>query len=154
QLANEADGIRDQDARALLQLDRAGRGVERREQAVLDQDVRARKGAQNGGLAGVGVADERDAELLRTRLPLRRAPPRHDLELAPQLADPPADDAAVRLELRLTRAAQADASADPREVRPHPLQPRQHVLELRELDLHLRLGRARTRREDVQDELG
>src|SRR5690606_804298 len=40
------------------------------------------------------------------------------------------------------------------QVRPHPPQPRENVLELRQLDLHLRLGGPRPRREDVQDQLG
>ena len=39
-------------------------------------------------------------------------------------------------------------------MRPHPRQPRQHVLQLRQLHLHLRLARSRARREDVQNKLG
>src|SRR5690606_31694237 len=110
--------------------------------------------AQHGRLARVGVADECDTELTRTALALRRAAPGHDLQPRAQLADPPADDPAVRLELGLARPPQADAASDAREVRPHALEARQHVLELGQLDLHLRFRRARTGREDVQDELG
>jgi len=39
-------------------------------------------------------------------------------------------------------------------VGPHAREARERVLELRELHLHARLGRARARREDVEDELG
>ena len=61
---------------------------------------------------------------------------------------------AVRLQLRLARPPQPDAAADARQVRPHALEPRQQVLELRELDLQLRLVAARPRREDVENHLG
>ena len=63
------------------------------------------------------------------------------------------DEAAVGLDLRLTRTPQTDASAGLLEVRPHSGQTGEHVLELRQLHLHLRLARPRPRREDVQDEL-
>src|SRR5205823_12207190 len=58
-----------------------------------------------------------------------------DRDLAP-------DRPPVGLELGLARAAEADASTDPGEVRPHPGEARQQVLELGELDLHLRLRAA------------
>jgi hypothetical protein len=65
-----------------------------------------------------------------------------------------ADQPAVRLELRLAGAAHADAAAELLEVRPHARQPRQHVLQLRELHLELGLVRPRARGEDVEDQLG
>ena len=64
------------------------------------------------------------------------------------------DQPTVRLELRLTGTARPDPAARALQVRPHPPQPRENVLELRQLDLHLRLGGPRPRREDVQDQLG
>jgi hypothetical protein len=39
-------------------------------------------------------------------------------------------------------------------VCPHPRQPREHVLELRQLDLHARFTRACARCENIEDELG
>src|SRR5207247_217406 len=60
--------------------------------------------------------------------------------------------AAVDLELRLTGPPRAHAAAQAREVGPLACQPRQEVLELRQLDLHLALERARPLREDVEDE--
>ena len=65
-----------------------------------------------------------------------------------------ADDPAVGLELGLARTAQTDAAADTRQVGPHPGEPRQQVLELRQLDLQLRLVAARAGGEDVEDDLG
>ena len=60
---------------------------------------------------------------------------------------------AVGLELRLARAARADAPAEALEVLPHPAHPRQVVLELCELDLELALGADRVLGEDVEDQL-
>ena len=50
------------------------------------------------------------------------------------------DQPAVGFELRFTRAAHADAAAELLEVGPHARESRQHVLELRELHLHLRFA--------------
>ncbi len=71
-----------------------------------------------------------------------------------QVGDLAPDGSPVGLELGLAGPAQPDAAADAREVRPHPRESREQVLELRQLHLHLRLGRARPRREDVEDHLG
>src|SRR5574341_737638 len=65
-----------------------------------------------------------------------------------------ANDAAVGLELRFAGAAEPDAAADTRQVRPHAGQARQQVLELRQFDLQLRLVAARARGEDVENHLG
>src|SRR2546426_11756319 len=59
QLADDPDGVREAEAVAAPDVPLAGEGVERGEQAVLDEDVVARQGPQHARLAGVGVADER-----------------------------------------------------------------------------------------------
>src|SRR5690606_21148628 len=105
-------------------------------------------------LPGVRVADECCTELVRAALALRLATARYGRELLAQVADATADQPAVRFQLRFTRSAETDTAANAREVRPHALQSREHVLQLRQLDLHLRFRRARTRREDVEDQLG
>ncbi len=66
--------------------------------------------------------------------------------------DPLAEQPPVGLELRLAGAAQADTAFLALEVGPAAHQARGEVLELRELDLHLALVRARALREDIQDE--
>jgi hypothetical protein len=73
---------------------------------------------------------------------------------APMVLDLPADHPPVRLQLRLARAAEPDPTADSREVGPHPRQPRQQVLQLRQLHLELGLGAAGSGREDVENDLG
>ena len=65
------------------------------------------------------------------------------------MADPPA----IGLELRFAGAARADAAAQPRQRGGRADEPRQQVLQLRELDLQLAFARPRAPREDVEDEL-
>jgi hypothetical protein len=135
--------------------DLARERVERREQPVLDEHVgRPAHAAQHRRLARVRVADERRPELRLAPRPLHLARALHAGEPVLQHADAVADQPAVRLELRLAGAAHADAAAELLEVRPHARQPRQHVLQLRELHLELGLVRPRARGEDVEDQLG
>src|SRR4030095_14364269 len=75
-------------------------------------------------------------------------------ELGLELRDTMIDEASVGLELRLTGSPHPDAAARLLEVRPHTRQARQHVLELRQLDLELGFPRSRSRRENVEDQLG
>ena len=63
------------------------------------------------------------------------------------------DAAAVGFELGFAGAPRADAAAEPRQRGAGADQPRQQVLQLRELDLQLAFARARAPREDVEDEL-
>ena len=61
--------------------------------------------------------------------------------------------APIGFELGLAGPSRADAAAEPRERGTGPDQPRQQVLELRELDLQLPLAGAGPAREDVEDQL-
>src|SRR5205085_12236 len=74
------------------------------------------------------------------------------LEFLFQPRDARANDAAIQLQLRLTDAARSDAARLPLEVSPCFRQSRQHVLELRQLDLRARFAAARTAREDVENQ--
>ncbi len=74
------------------------------------------------------------------------------LEIGADLLDLLADDATVSLELALAGAAGADAAAGARQVRPQPRQPRQVVLECRELNLEAALLGTSVAREDVDDQ--
>ncbi len=136
-------------------LEASGRRVERLEQPVADGYTGVGERVEKRRLAGVRVARKRDCG--------RFGPPPFlpaDVALAAQLAQPaaeegdaPAREAPVGLELRLARAAGADAAAEPLEVLPQPPHPRQVVLELRELDLELALGAHGMLSEDVEDQL-
>ena len=76
----------------------------------------------------------------------------HVAQAPPQRGHAVAHQAPVGLELRLAGAAGADAAAEPLEVLPQALLPGVGVLELRQLDLELALGRAGVLGEDVEDD--
>ena len=61
--------------------------------------------------------------------------------------------APIGLELRFARPPCADAASQARQRGARSDEPRQQVLELRELDLQLAFPRSRAPREDVEDEL-
>ena len=106
-------------------------------------------------LAGVGVADQRHGRhrLLVPPLAQLRAALAHLIDLALDRLDADADPPPIGLELRFARPARADAAAQPRQRGAGADEPRQQVLELRELDLPLAFARARAPGEDVEDEL-
>ena len=78
----------------------------------------------------------------------------HDhLEVALNLVDPLAHLAAIHLELALAlAAAHANAALLPRQVRPEARQPRQQVVQLRQLHLELAFTRAGALGEDVENQ--
>jgi hypothetical protein len=78
----------------------------------------------------------------------------HLLKLAAQFDDPPLDEPPVGFQLLFTWAAHAHARLDPRQVGPHPLQPRQRVFELRELHSQPGFVRAGAGRENVENHFG
>ena len=155
ELVDEADRVRHDDGLALAQLDHPTGRVQRGEEPVLGpRHLRSDQRVEQRGLARVRVADDahrREQPAVPT--PRGRRPLLADL-LDPlfHLLDPLADDPPVRLELALARAAGPDAATGPRQVRPEAGEPRQLVLELRELHLEATLVRARVLGEDVQDQ--
>ena len=155
QLADEAHRVGDDRLLVLAHVHFTGQRVERREEPVLDEDIAiATQAAQDGGLSGVGVADQRHLERIAPGLALHLARALHFDEPLLQHPDAMADEAAVSFELRFTRTPEADTAARLLEVGPHPRQAREHVLELRQFDLQPRLPAAGARREDVEDDFG
>src|SRR5204863_7224593 len=158
QVADEADGIGECDAaRDAGQVQLARRRVERREQLVGGIGLGVDERIEERRLAGIGVADERDAEggIALARAPLRAALALDALELLLDALDALADHAPVELDLRLARpAACADAAALALEVAPAPHQPRRQVLQAGQLDLQLALVTLRARTEDLEDQHG
>ncbi len=156
ELLDESDGVGEEGGGARGETDAAGGRVEGGKELVLDQDVGPGEGAHEGGLAGVGVADERDNgnALARALTPVQRALAAHLLDLALEAGDAVADQAAVGLELGLAGAAGADAGAEPFEVRPLTTQAGKDVLVLGELDLQEALTGAGVLGENVEDEGG
>ena len=64
------------------------------------------------------------------------------------------DQSAVDFQLLFTRPAHADAALDTFQVRPHPLQPRQRILQLRQLDRQSGFIRLRSAGKDVENQFG
>ena len=69
------------------------------------------------------------------------------------MPDAPGDFPPVGFKLRFAGTARADAAAELRHLHAAPGQPRQHVLQLRQLDLQLAFARARVPRKNVEDQL-
>ena len=155
QLVDEPDGVGDDRGLAVAELDLAAGRVERREQLVLGQgDLGADQRVEQGGLAGVRVADDADGRPQPSVASARRglALLADLLDALLHLGDPGPDDPPVRLELALARTARADAALRPRQVGPQLGQPRQLVFELGELDLEAALVGLGVQREDVEDQ--
>src|SRR5690606_22569016 len=115
-------------------------------------DLFAREQAHQRGLAGVGVANERRAEMPRAGDAAAIARLADPLELAADLRHPVADALLGELHVRMPAgsAAAATLAVAERVVVAHA---GKLVFEPRELDLELGLARAGARFEDAQDHL-
>ncbi len=155
QLLDEADGVGQKDLFAARQLKLAGRGIERGEEAVLDQHLRAGQGPEQGRLAGVGVADDRHGLVRRavTSLALVDTAGRDAGELPFQLVDSTDELASVDLELGFTRASGTDATTLLAEVLLSP-KPGKQVPQLCQFNLGLAFGRGCMLGEDVENDRG
>ncbi len=154
-LVDEADGIDEHDFIAVRQTKRAGCRVECRKELIFDEDTGARERVHQGGFSGVGVTDERNCSKRRfvALLALQRAGALDRFQSLFQMTDALADAPAVDFELRFTRAARADAAAQPRQMRPLARQARQQIFELCKFYLHLALVAARALGENIEDQL-
>ena len=133
-----------------LRLEGAHRGVERGEELVLDEHLAARERAHQRRLARVGVADERDAQLVLPRVPPVVLLLLDGGELLAQLGDAVADLAAVELDRGLAGALAALALLAAARL----AHARRDVVEARDLDLQPRLAAARVAVEDLDDDAG
>jgi hypothetical protein len=155
QIAQETDGVREQHPLFVRQGEAAGSRIECGEQPIYRENIRAGEQIEQRGLAGVRVADHRRDWPLMTAptFALHAADLADAFELAFQLCDSLLHASAVHFELRLARSPGADAARLPREVRPHTREPRQQILQLRELDLQPPFPAPRPLREDVENQL-
>ena len=130
-------------------------GIERGEHARRLQHLRAGEPVEQRALAGVGVAHQRHRRHRHRLAPLALlvAHAAHRFEIELELIDAALNPAAVGFELRFAGAAGADAAAQLRHGFASPGQPRQHVLELRQLHLQLAFAGAGVARKNVEDEL-
>ncbi len=158
QVADEAHGVRQRHRGLhLLQVHRAGGGVERGEQLVGDVGVGLDQRVEQRGLAGVGVAHQRDLEgaAALARLALRATLLLDLLEALLGRLDAVADHALVELDLRLAgTAAHAGAALLAFQVAPAAHEARGQVLQASELHLQLALVALGAGREDLEDQRG
>ena len=138
-------------------------GVEGGEQRVLDEHPCAGQHVQQARLARVRVARDHHAgdRPAPAQAALRLAPGLEPVDLASQLGDLRPDPAPVGLDLGLTGTSGPDAATAghpaarlPRQGLAPATQPRQHVLQLRQLDLRLAFAALGVLGEDVEDERG
>ena len=154
QIADEADGIGEHCNLRTGQFDAPYGRVERREELVGDVRIRASQRVEERRLACVRVSHQGDCRHrhFAPRLAARVALALQSLEASTQRPDAVGEQAPVRFQLRLARAAQADAAFLSLQVRPASDEPRGDVTELRQLDLELAFETARALRKDVEDE--
>ena len=154
QALDEADGVRHHHLAPFIDLDATGGCVESGEELVLHQYVGPGQGAQDGRLAGVGVAHQCCTVLLAAAARLYFTVGGHLDKILFELGHALAHEPPIRFKLGLAGAAGADAARLPLEMGPQLGQARQHVLDLCQLHLHPSLTGAGVVGEDVEDQFG
>ncbi len=151
--------------RRLPQVPAAGFGVDGGEEFIFDVGAGAGEGIEEGGFAGVGVANERDGEVLAFAFPDLAGFSGLDVDDAVfEVGDFVADESAVDFKLHFAGAAGPHAgpcscsatgtAGDAFQVAPHVAEARVGVLELGEGDLELGFVGAGAGGENVEDEFG
>ena len=155
---DEAHGVRDQDVLSVGQREPARGRVQGGEELVLRVDVRGGQRVEQRALPRVGVSHERDNRHRRFFPPVSVEHPvgLNLVQLLLQKLDAVAQEALVDLDLLLAHAldlpSRAAAARRAVQVRPHPRQSRELILQLRHLNLQLPLRGPRALAEYVQDE--
>ena len=156
QLAHEADGVGAQHRLATGQIQTSRPRIESREELVLDEHARVCEHIEEGGLAGVGVADERHRPESSALSSLALGPARR-LEIAKldlELSDAAHDPTPIDLELSLTRAPRPDPTGLLGQDEAHAPKTREPVPAQSELDLRTALLGVGVLGEDVKDHSG
>src|SRR5712691_3010421 len=155
QPVDETDSVRDEELAAVRQAQLPHERIERDEERVGRLRVRPRQPIEQRRLSGVRVADERHGRHRRLVPPFAelRASLAYLRDVAGDPMNPRPDAPPVGLELRFAGSPRADAAAEPRQRGGRPDEPREKILQLRELDLQLAFARARAAREDVENQL-
>jgi len=137
QTADETDGVGEQERAAVGQHELARRGIERREQLVCGEHLRAGEFVEEGGFAGVGVADDGGAGDGRAlAFAALGGALRDDLnQLGFESRDAIAHKAAILLKLGFAFATHFAFAALTRKVGPRARQSGQGILHARQGDL-------------------
>ena len=152
QFADEADGVGEQE-RQVLDRHFAYRSVKGSKEFVLREDIGFGEQVHECRFADVRISDECHTNHLSAMLALGSHLFVNGLELLTQQGDTLTDDPFIRLYLGLTHTAvRSSTTALTIQVRPHPRQTRKHVLQMRHLNLRLRIGSLRTLEENLQNQ--
>ena len=154
QIAYESHRIRQDHHRVRSEREPFQGGIQCGEELVCRIDARPGQGVDQGGFAGIRVADQpyhrHRGTLARTTALLALLVDLFQPLL--DLADTLADQALVRFQLGFARAAQTDATLLPFQVSPAPDQSGRQVAQLGQLHLQLAFVALRPLREDVEDQ--
>jgi len=156
-LADESDGVAEEDVLVGGEAEATGGGIESGEEFILGEHGGAGEGVKEGGLAGIGVADNGGEGPLvaLAAVALGQALASDDVEFVPDPVDLFLGLAAVGFELGFAFTTDgAEAAALAGEVGPIAGQAREQVLELGEFDLELAFAGAGALTEDLEDERG
>ena len=142
------------DRLSVRQPERAGCGIQRGEKLILHKHPRIGEGVHQGGLAGVGVADDRRGKHAILSATAAKAIPLllQLIELTAQCFDSAPDMPPVGFELAFARSPGADTAAQAGKRRSLPGQPRQHIPHLRQLHLQRALSGPRAGGKDIKDQ--
>ena len=155
QIGNEAHRIGQDNALAAGHVERPHGGVESGEQHVLRHHLRCRHAVEQGGLAGIGVADQRDDGIRHATalLAVQLTGAGDALKLVFQLGDAVLDVAAVSLYLGFAGAAdKAEATALTLKVGPGADQAALLVDKVGQFHLQSTLTGGRALTEDLEDQ--
>ncbi len=152
QVTDETHRVRQQRRPLRRQVDQPRLRVESRKEPVIHVRIRVRKCIQQRGLARVCVPHQRHH---RPRPPHPRAlaPRRDRIDLALEFADPLPHRLVAQLQRALAGTLHADPALEPALLLRNR-QPRNQILQLRQLHLDLRLRRLRPTRKDLKNQLG
>ena len=157
QIGDEAHGVGEHRLRAARQRQSPDGRIERGEQRVLGEHRGAGQRVEQGRLAGIGVADQRDRRIGHplARFPMQGAGLADMLQLLADDVDALAEQPPVGLDLGLAGTAEkAEAAALPLEMGPGADQPALLIDEMGELDLQAPFPRPRALAENFEDQPG
>ena len=162
QAMDKADRIGEHHLGLARQPQTPNRRIEGRERPVGGLDAGVGERIHQGGLAGVGIADQRDRRVghFEAAAALYRAGALDVLEADAQAGQAFAQTAAVNFELSFAGSASADTTATgaaaaglPRQMGPLAGQSRLQIAELGDFDLQLAFEGARALGEDIENKL-
>ena len=159
-VSNKADGVGDEERLPVGEIDLARGGVEGGEEHVFRQDVVAGELVEQGGLAGVGVADNGGVGCFEffAGVALGGALLADVFEFTLGAIDADVSHTAVDFDLLFTHAASGGRTARSTttfavEVAPHACEAGEGVLHAGELDLQPGFAGFRALRKDIEDDL-